>query len=265
MDGQDSTTARQGDVMDAARANAFLVALGRAPGMSDGDALPPFFHQLYFWTPEPPGRLGRDGHPKVGELIPDMGLPRRMWAAGRLRFERPLRAGVAAERVTVCEDHRRKEGRTGPLGFVTLRHEVRQEGALCVTEWQDLVYREDPHPDQPKPQPPTARTDESHRVQVGFDETMLFRYSALTFNGHRIHYDLDYARDVEGYGGLVVHGPLLAQLLMLMAQDHLGPLETFSFRATAPLMHFETATLCLKGRELWVRGPDGRQCMQAQV
>ena len=136
---------------------------------------------------------------------------------------------------------------------------------LCLTEWQDLVYREDPSPDAVKPSPPMARTDETTAEEVSFSSTLLFRYSALTFNGHRIHYDLDYARDVEGYAGLVVHGPLLAQLLMLMAERHLGPLQTFDFRATAPLMHFETATLCLNGRDLWVRGPDGRQCMVARA
>ena len=253
----------QSDVMDAARANAFLTALGRPPKLGSGDTLPPFFHQLYFWTPEPPAALGRDGHPKVGGLIPDMGLPRRMWAAGRLAFERPLQADTPATRTTVCAHHERKEGRSGPLGFVTLRHEVTQGGTLCLTEWQDLVYREDPSPSAAKPEPPVARTDEDHAEEVSFSSTLLFRYSALTFNGHRIHYDLDYARDVEGYAGLVVHGPLLAQLLMLMAERQLGQLKGFAFRATAPLMHFETATLCSKGTTLWVRGPDGRQCMTA--
>ena len=251
--------------MDPARANAFRVALGQPGNIAEGAALPPFFHQLYFWTPEPPSQLGRDGHPKVGGLIPDMGLPRRMWAAGRLAFHAPLRAGMPATRSTVCESHTRKDGRSGPLGFVTLRHEVHQSGTQCVTEWQDLVYREDPSPDAIKPEAPVARTDETHSEEVSFSSTLLFRYSALTFNGHRIHYDLDYARDVEGYGGLVVHGPLLAQLLMLMAEKHLGPLKTFQFRATAPLMHFETATLCLRDRDLWVRGPDGRQCMAASA
>ncbi|MFC6635915.1 FAS1-like dehydratase domain-containing protein [Sulfitobacter sediminilitoris] len=251
--------------MDPARANAFRVALGQPGNIAEGAALPPFFHQLYFWTPEPPAQLGRDGHPKVGGLIPDMGLPRRMWAAGRLAFHAPLRAGTPATRSTVCERHARKEGRSGPLGFVTLRHEVHQSGVQCLTEWQDLVYREDPSRDAIKPEAPVARIDETHSEEVSFSSTLLFRYSALTFNGHRIHYDLDYARDIEGYGGLVVHGPLLAQLLMLMAEKHLGPLETFQFRANAPLMHFETATLCLKDRDLWVRGPDGRQCMAASV
>jgi 3-methylfumaryl-CoA hydratase len=114
--------------------------------------------------------------------------------------------------------------------------------------------------------PPEARTDEDLCRTVHFDSTLLFRYSALTFNGHRIHYDLDYARDVEGYAGLVTHGPLLAQHLMLLAEERLGPLTHFSFRATAPLMHFEAADLCwCEDGSMWVRGPDGRQCMQAQA
>lgn len=253
------------DMMDTARAAAFEAALGLPPQTAIGSQLPPFFHQLYFWTLLPPESLGRDGHPKVGGtgLIPDMGLPRRMWAGGRLRFQTPLRAGIAAEKSSVLERAERKTGRTGSLGLVTLRHEIRQNGALCLTEWHDLVYREDPDPAAPKPVPPEARGDETEAREVSFSSTLLFRYSALTFNGHRIHYDLDYARDVEGYAGLVVHGPLLAQHLMLLAEELIGPLAEFSFRASSPLMHFETATLCRKGQDLWVRGPDGRQCMSA--
>ncbi|WP_406645852.1 acyl dehydratase [Aliisedimentitalea scapharcae] len=254
----------QSDGLDPARAAAFQVALGQAENITRGSDLPPFFHQLYFWTPLPPSALGRDGHPKVGGgLIPDLGLPRRMWAGGRLAFDHPLKAGIEAEKRSVLERADRKVGRTGPLGFVVLRHEIWQGGVRCLTEWQDLVYREDPAPDAPRPVAPDARSDETDRRDVAFSSTLLFRYSALTFNGHRIHYDLDYAKDVEGYTGLVVHGPLLAQHLMLMAEDVMGPLETFSFRASSPLMHFETATLCRNGNDLWVRGADGRQCMSA--
>lgn len=252
--------------MDPTRAAALQVALGQKPTIGSGSVLPPFFHQLYFWTPRAPSDLGRDGHPRVGsDLIPDMGLPRRMWAGGRLHFHSALRAGIEARLHSVLERQSHKSGRSGPLGFVTLKHEIWQKGTCCLREWQDLVYREDPAPDQVKAAPPVARTDETDGLEVGFDTTLLFRYSALTFNGHRIHYDVDYARDVEGYDGLVVHGPLLAQLLMLFGQDVIGPLKGFSFRATAPLMHFETATLCRNGSDLWVRAPDGRQCMQAQA
>lgn len=252
----------QHDVMDPARAAALQTALGMEGVTAEGTPLPPFFHHLYFWSPQPPLALGRDGHPRVGDgLIPDMGLPRRMWAGGRLQFHAPLLAGVPAERRSFREHEEQKEGRSGPLAFVTLRHTIWQAGAVRVSEWQDLVYREDPK--GAEPEPPVARTDETDSREVAFNTTLLFRYSALTFNGHRIHYDLDYARDVEGYAGLVVHGPLLAQLLMLFATEIMGPLSQFSFRASSPLMHFETAILCRKGDILWIRGPDGRQVMQA--
>ena len=251
--------------MDPARAVALQVALGQVGTIRAGAPLPPFFHQLYFWTPHPPDALGRDGHPRVGGLIPDLGLPRRMWAGGRLTFHAPLIAGTEAVRTTVVEVVSRKSGRSGPLGFVTLRHEIAQDGTVCTTEWQDLVYRPEADPSAPQPPAPLAPDDEDDAQDRTFDSTLLFRYSALTFNGHRIHYDLDYARDVEGYGGLVVHGPLLAQLLMLWAVDRMGPLTRFQFRATSPLMHHETATLCRAGGRMWVRGPDGRQCMDAEA
>jgi len=252
--------------MDPDRARAMQATLGQDPDIGSGDALPPFFHHLYFWDPQPAPRLGRDGHPKTGGFIPDMGLPRRMWAAGRLRFHAPLLAGIRAEKTSTIESVTRKDGRSGPLAFVRIRHDIRQRQALSLSEWQDIVYREDPAPDAPAPVPPLAATDEVARQSQSFDETALFRYSALTFNGHRIHYDADYARRVEGYRGLVVHGPLLAQVLMLMAQAQLGrPLTQFDYRATAPLIAGEVADFCWRDGLLWVRGPDGRQCMQAEA
>lgn len=255
---------RQTDVMDPARAAALQASLGMPVTITEGTPLPPFFHQIYFWTPEPPAHLGRDGHPKTGlGIIPDLGLPRRMWAGGRLQFHGPLHAGKPAEKITTLEKIDRKEGRSGPLGFVVLRHDIVQDGITRVTEWQDIVYREDPAPGTPAPTPPQAPTDETAAERASFDTTLLFRYSALTFNGHRIHYDTPYARTVEGYDGLVTHGPLLAQLLMLYAERQLGQLSEFSFRATSALMDHETATLCWKDGTLWVRGPDGRQNMTA--
>lgn len=254
-------TLRITDTMDPARAQALAVTLEIA---APTQALPPFFYQIYFWEALPNPRLGRDGHPALGEsLMPDMGLPRRMWAGGRLQFHRDIQTGMAAEKTSVIESRAHKQGRTGPLAFVTARHEVRQNGQLCVTEWQDIVYREDPSPDQPAPPPPMAPEGEV-LLERSFSSTDLFRYSALTFNGHRIHYDLDYCRDVEGYSGLVVHGPLLAQVLMLLAKETLGGLSEFSFRATAPLICPEVAQFMTDGQgNFWVRGPDGRQCMSA--
>lgn len=260
-----SSISCQNDPLDPGRARALCAALDLPDTVSAGDAMPPFFHQIYFWDAQAPEHLGRDGHPKTGGLIPDRGLPRRMWAGGRLRFHAPLIAGHPAEKRSFCENVAEKTGRSGPLALVTLKHELHQNGRLCISEWQDLVYREDPSPQAAKPVAPKAPEGAETEEDVSFDTTLLFRYSALTFNGHRIHYDLDYAQGVEGYQGLVVHGPLLAQLLMLKAQRELGPLTAFNFRATAPLMHFETATLCRTGKALWVRGPEGRQCMSAEA
>ena len=249
------------DGFDLARANALLAALGMTDRLESGDALPPFFHHLYFWDPQPPEALGRDGHPATGGFIPDVGLPRRMWAAGKLIFHRPLLAGVRAEKISTIESVSHKTGRSGPLAFVRIRHDIKQRHSLALTEWQDLVYREDTP--QTDVTPPNAPDGETRLRHVDFDSTLLFRYSALTLNGHRIHYDEAYARNVEGYDGLVVHGPLIAQLLMLFAVEHNGPLNKFSYRATSPLMHTERATLCLQGRNAWAKGPNGRQLMLA--
>ena len=255
------------DLLDPARAQALHASLDRggdAPGT--GDALPAFWHHIYFWDPQPPGMLGPDGHPATGSgLIPDLGLPQRMWAGGALEFRAPLIVGQQAEKVSVVESAVEKTGRSGRLGFVKLRHDIVQGGALKIREYQDLVYREPPK-DRATVAPPMARKNEDFAQRVTFTTTQLFRYSALTFNGHRIHYDADYARDVEGYDGLVVHGPLLAQMLIDLGQSQLGQMQKFSFRATSALTHLESADLCwASDGAMWVRAQDGRQCMQAQA
>ena len=260
MDASDSIL----DQLDPARATALhhTLSLPDNPPQA-GDPLPPFWHHIYFWQPCPPSKLGPDSHIKTGTgLIPDMGLPQRMWAGGRLSFHRPLVTGTPARKISTIQDSTRKTGRSGPLAFVTVRHKYRQNNQLCVTEFQDLVFKNFPEKNQP-PKIQPAPINEQSCQSVAFSPTLLFRYSALTFNGHRIHYDLDYCRNVERYSGLIVHGPLLAQLLMLMAQTHLGNLKTFEFRAYSPLMHIELAELCRNGNQLWVRGPDGRLCMTA--
>ena len=257
---------RQTDQIDIARANALSVVLGRGEAFTKGDPLPPFYHQVYFWNSYGASQLGRDGHPKTGlDLIPDLGLPRRMWAGGKLDFAKPLRAGIAAEKVSSCAEVTHKAGRSGPLAFVTLEHQIWQDGQLCLREMQDLVYRKDPAPDDPMPAPRKAAMAAEERREITFDSTTLFRYSALTLNGHRIHYDLDYARQIEGYDGLVVHGPLLAQLLLLCAAERNGPPAQFKFQATAPLLHRQTAYLCAAGRAYWVENADGFLIMAAEV
>lgn len=251
------------DVMDPDRARALAAAIDHP--WKAGSRLPPFAHQVYFWTIAARDALGRDGHPRTGGFIPDLGLPRRMWAGGRLEFHAPLYAGTGAEKTSIVTQTTQKTGRSGPLAFVTLRHEIRQAGTLCITEWQDLVYRAEAAPGEPPPMPPQAPESAEHTVERSFTTTDLFRYSALTFNGHRIHHDADYARGTEGYGGLVVHGPLLAQHLMLIAETQLGALREFRFRGTAPLLVEEPARLCMSGQTLWVVGADGRQCMEASA
>ena len=250
------------DPIDPARMVALAATLGI--DWAPDQPLPPFAHQIYFWDPRPLDGLGRDGHPAVGGtggLVPDFGLPRRMWAGGRLEFRAPLMAGRPAEKISTLESTAEKQGRTGPLAFVTLRHEIHQDGRLCVIDSQDLVYRPeaaDSAGAAPRPAPQDADTRVEHR----FSTVELFRYSALTMNGHRIHYDRDYARDVEGYAGLVVHGPLLAQHLMLLA----GPgLTRFEFRGVSALIDSDRAFFCRKGGDLWVAGPDGRLCMTARA
>ncbi|TDT73904.1 3-methylfumaryl-CoA hydratase [Litoreibacter halocynthiae] len=247
------------DILDPARLSALAATLALS-----GEAIRPFWHQIYFWDAQPGGELGVDGHPKTGALIPDMGLPRRMWAGGRLRFHARPTLGQTARKSTTLLSANRKQGRTGALGLVTLHHEISQGGTLLVSEEQDLIYRE---ADAKSGTPPQAATDETAARSHNFTTTELFRYSALTFNGHRIHYDRDYARNVEGYDGLVVHGPLLAQYLMIMAEGLLGDLATFDFRATAPLLDHQSVTFCAKpvdgGLTLWARAEDGRQCMTA--
>ena len=260
------TTRTVDDRMDPARAAALHAVLG-LPGRPpvEGEALPPFFHQVYFWDVRPPDALGHDGHVRTGDLVPDLGLPRRMWAGGRLTFHAPLRAGIRATKATTLAGFTRKEGRSGQFALVTLRHVIRQKGAPVLTEEQDLVYR--PAPDGPEPPtgpqaPDTAETDDA----MSFDEVALFRYSALTMNGHRIHYDLGHARDEAGYGGLLVHGPLLATWLALLAEKVAGrTLSHFAFRARSPLLCREDARFCTAGDRLWVAGADGRLCMEAEA
>lgn len=257
------------DLLDPGRARALHAALdleGDPPGA--GDALPHFWHKIYFWDIHPGSGLGRDGHGKKGSFIPDTGLPRRMWAAGGLVFHAPVILGEKAKRISRVDSVTRKEGRSGPLAFARVHHRIMQGGKLRVEEIQDLVFRKEHSPEDPAPAPPPAPADEDLSTMVSFSPPLLFRYSALTFNGHRIHYDRDYCKEVEGYEGLIVHGPLQAQLLINLALRRIPDLMRFAFQATAPLYDFEPADLCLKSREdgldLWVRGP-GKMCMTAMA
>ncbi len=262
MTGNPDPTQSITDGLDPARARALQATLGDTPGIESGDALPPFAQHIYFWDPQLPEALGLDGHPATGTFIPDMGASRRMWAAGKVIQHQPLKAGIKAEKISKVEALTRKQGKTGALAFVRIRHDIMQRHTLAITEYQELVYRPaDAKPVDPQPAPTVA----SHTQALSFTPTQLFRYSALTFNGHRIHYDADYARDVEGYGGLVVHGPLLAHFMMAFATKLYGAFTTFSYRGASPLLVHEDATLCAQDGHFWVKAADGRLCTSGHI
>jgi 3-methylfumaryl-CoA hydratase len=242
------------------------VTLDRAPVFAVGDSLPPAWHWLYFHDLVGASQLGVDGHPALGVIMPPVPLERRMWAAGSLAFDRAPRLGETATRTSVIADVVAKDGRTGPLCFVTVEHRIEVGGQSCVQEEQTIVYR-DLDAGASSVAPPSARTDGEAATRWSLDSTALFRYSALTFNSHRIHYDVDYARDAEGYPGLVIHGPLLATLLMDLAQAEGRTLASFSYRARSPLFLPEEFTTNVRsdgrGAALWAAAADGRLAMDA--
>ncbi len=264
-------TQRFADRIDPWKAEALHHTLdldGDAPAA--GDPLPHFWHWIYFLESRPIRDLGRDGHPATGGFIPDLGLPRRMWAGSRVEFLKPLPIGVTAERIATIAKVEEKTGRTGPLAFVTIQYEVSGPDGLCIREEQDIVYREDPKPGTPSKLPAPAPSGETRRREISYTTNKLFRYSALTFNGHRIHYDREYAMDVEGYSGLITHGPLIAQEMLTFGETSPGgPAKRYSYRAISPAFDFEKLTYCAadtsSGADLWVKGPDGRLIMQGEI
>ncbi len=253
--------------MDPARAEALHATLGRpGPPPAAGGPLPPLWHWIYFWSIAPMAELGPDGHLALGRFLPDMGLPRRMWAGSRFTFHRSLSLGAPAERRSTIADVVSKEGRSGPLAFVTVQHRLSDADGLCVEEQQDLVFRSAQKPGAPPAPPkPAPSNGPAWSRRVTPDPVLLFRYSALTFNGHRIHYDRDFACDTEGYPGLIVHGPLLGLLMCQLAMDENGPRRPagYRFRLSQPIFAHQNFTVAgspLDGgreAELWVQNEDG--------
>jgi 3-methylfumaryl-CoA hydratase len=218
------------------------------PSPREGDPLPPLFHWLYFLDETPQSRLGPDGHAVLGAFLPPIGNARRLFAGADILFRAPVPIGAALERTRTVTEVTEKSGRSGPLVFVEIREDVRADGTPAIEERRTLVYRRAAVPlPVPGPARPFDPAPAGSWVRDLVPHTvLLFRYSALTFNGHRIHYDQAYATGVEGYPGLVVHGPLMATLLAHMAWRRAArPLRRFTFRAEAPA--FANAPLRLLG------------------
>jgi 3-methylfumaryl-CoA hydratase len=261
------------DVVTPAPANALAATLDLANRFRPGDALPPPWHWQYFLAMSPMAEVGPDGHPRHGGFLPPVPLPRRMWAGSRMTFQRPLRIGDAITRVSTITDVTAKEGRTGPLVFVNVRHEIAGPAGPALVDSHDIVYRDLPRPDETPPAPRPAPASCAWQREIRPDPVLLFRYSALTYNSHRIHYDHPYVTGVEGYPGLVVHGPLLATLLLdlLLREMPRASVTHFEFRAIRPVFDVAPFLVCgtpdaSGGRiALWVAGHDGALCMDASA
>ena len=245
------------------------------PPPREGDAIPEGWHWSYFLETAPASELAHDGHPKRGGFLPPVTLPRRMWAGGRLEFRRPIKIGERLSRESEIISVEPKTGNSGNLVFVGVRHTVSASNEIAVVEEHDIVYRDAAQPAAGAPAKPgtpppgkPAPANAAWRREVMPDEAMLFRYSALIFNAHRIHYDIDYCRKVEGYPGLIVHGPLQTTLLLDLSRRHAGkPVRKLDYRALSPLFHNEKLTVggmpSADGAtaQLWTAGPSGTIAM----
>jgi 3-methylfumaryl-CoA hydratase len=243
------------------------------PAPQPGCQVPPLGHWLYFLPQHLQRDIGPDGHARRGGFLPPVPLPRRMWAGGRLSWnpENPLCVGDAAKRVSRIESVTHKTGRSGDLVFVLVRHELHNARGLALTEEHDIVYRAATSPQDPVPAPVMAETDAAWQRTLTPDAVLLFRYSALTFNGHRIHYDRPYVTEVEGYPGLVVHGPLIATLLVDLVRRHRpdASIRSFQFKAVRPTFDLHPFQVCGQPSEdgrtirLWSHDHEGCLTMQA--
>ena len=265
-------TERVTDTVTPTRLAALAATLDLdVPSPQRGDAVPPLWHWLYFLDIHRQSELAPDGHARLGDFLPPVPLPRRMWAGGRLAFGRPLRVGETYTRTSNILDVQHKEGRSGSLIFVIVRHEIGSREGVALTEEQDLVYRGNPAPGDSAPTSRPAPAGAIWQREVKADDVLLFRYSALTFNGHRIHYDRRFATETEGYPGLVVHGPLIATLLLDVLRRKMPQAQVgrFEFRSVGPL--FDTAAFMLHGKprsdgkavELWATDGSSSVAMAA--
>ncbi len=262
------------DVIDARPVALLSATLDRDdPPPHPGDVLPPLWHWLYFLPAYRQSEVGADGHARRGGFLPPVPLPRRMWAGSRIEWQRPLAIGDDVSRSSSIVSVVPKHGRSGALVFVVVRHEISTAAGPALVEEHDIVYRGLAPPEGERALAASGAQSVGPAAwtrRIVPDDVLLFRYSALTFNSHRIHYDRRYVTEVEGYPGLVVHGPLLATLLvdLLRRQHPDAELRRFEFRAMAPL--FDVAPFDVCGRpegnaqaSLWAQGADGALAMRA--
>ncbi|MCV0394949.1 MAG: MaoC family dehydratase N-terminal domain-containing protein [Rhizobiaceae bacterium] len=267
------------DVITPGLVERFTATLGPSAFAQAGSA-PLAIHWCLAPPAVPPAMIGPDGHPRRGGFLPPVPLPRRMWAGGRLRLIEPLTIGKTVTRRSRIADITRKTGRSGEMIFVAVDHVFECDGREAIRERHDIVYREAASPATASPRAggAPAGSDENAAADgqtvcdtVEATPPLLFRYSALTFNAHRIHYDLDYARDVEGYPGLVVHGPLQATLMIhLAARMRGGPPREMVYRGLAPLFHGSAFTVNARpdgdgAAEAWCASADGVTTMTASM
>ncbi len=244
-----------------------------AANVMAGTPLPPLWHWLYFLPMHRQSEIGADGHAKRGGFLPPVPLPRRMWAGSQFEFRAPVRVGDNVARTSTIADVTTKEGRTGQLVFVRVRHELRcdRDTDPALVEYHDIVYREARRADDVAPPPQPAPGGADWQREIVPDDVLLFRYSALTFNGHRIHYDRRYVTEVEGYPGLIVHGPLIATLLMDLLRRQAPDAEVASFRFKAVRPTFDLHPFAVNGAlqvdgktvRLWAEDHEGWLTMDA--
>ena len=257
------------DVLSSRHARLMAATLGIPQSdLVSGHPLPPLWHWLYFLDGLASEELGRDGHPARGGFLPPVPLPNRMWAGGQLEFKKALPLDGSVEKRSSIVSIEHKQGRSGELVFVTVLHEILHAGEVAISEHHDIVYKEATPVDSNKPF--AAMPQATHSYEWLPTSTTLFRYSALTFNGHRIHYDADYCREVEHYASQVIHGPLNATLLAGYAERIAGkPVKLFNYRGVRPALLGATLTLNAvhEGGDLllWVSLPDGAVSMQARA
>ncbi|MBX9812328.1 MAG: MaoC family dehydratase N-terminal domain-containing protein [Burkholderiales bacterium] len=242
------------------------------PFPKHGDPFPIGWHAILFPRIARQSQIGPDGHPQRGDFLPPVPLPRRMFAGKRVTFRSDLRVGDEVRRESVIQDVELKQGRTGQMVFVTVKTDIHSPRGLAITEEQKIVYREAPDPKVPPPPPQTAPAQAKWEKVISPDPVLLFRYSALTFNGHRIHYDLPYVTQIEGYPGLIVNGGLSTLLVFELARQHVPkPVVRFSSRNVRPLIVSDRLHVCgtpspdNKSAKLWVTNHEGALALTADA